>query len=53
MGFRGLHALIGHDSLAGIGLLTDMLLTGALLAVGLLLADNLLPLLGRQAQRPE
>ncbi len=53
MGFRGLHALIGHDSLAGIGLLTDMLLTGALLAVGLLLADNLLPLLGRKAEGSE
>lgn len=45
MGFRGVHALIQQDSAAGIGLLTDMLLTGAVLAVGLLLADNVMPLL--------
>jgi len=41
MGFRGLHALIEQDSAAGISLITDMLLTGAALAVGLLLADNI------------
>ena len=45
MGFRGMHALMEQDSLAGIGLMTDMLLTGAVLAVGLLLADNIMPLL--------
>lgn len=45
MGFRGLHALMSHDNAIGIGLLTDMLLTGAVLAVGLLLADNIMPLL--------
>src|SRR5574343_557704 len=39
MGFRGLHALMSHDNAIGIGLLTDMLLTGAVLAVGLLLAE--------------
>lgn len=44
MGFRGVHALIQQDSGAGISLLTDMLMTGAVLAVGLLLADNILPL---------
>lgn len=49
MGFRGLHALIGQDSIAGINLLTDMLLTGAVLAVGLLLADNILPLIFRRS----
>lgn len=50
MGFRGLHALMAQDSAAGIALITEMLLTGAVLAVGLLLADNLLPpLLPRQA----
>lgn len=41
MGFRGLHALIEQDSVTGIKLITDMVLTGAVLAVGLLLADNL------------
>lgn len=45
MGFRGVHALIQQDSTAGISLITDMVLTGAVLAVGLLLADNILPLL--------
>lgn len=43
MGFRGLHALMAQDSATGISLLTEMLLTGAVLAVGLLLADNLAP----------
>lgn len=45
MGFRGVHALIHQDSSAGINLVTDMVMTGAVLAVGLLLADNILPLL--------
>lgn len=45
MGFRGLHALMAQDSAAGIALITEMLLTGAVLAVGLLLADNLMPLI--------
>lgn len=45
MGFRGVHALIQQDSNAGISLITDMMMTGAVLAVGLLLADNILPLL--------
>ena len=45
MGFRGVHALIQQDSNAGISLITDMVMTGAVLAVGLLLADNILPLL--------
>ena len=45
MGFRGVHALIQQDSAAGIGLMTNMVLTGVVLAVGLLLADNILPLL--------
>ncbi|KXB32635.1 hypothetical protein AT959_00050 [Dechloromonas denitrificans] len=45
MGFRGVHALIQQDSAAGISLLTDMVMTGAVLAVGLLLADNILPLI--------
>jgi hypothetical protein len=31
--------------MAGISLITDMVLTGAVLAVGLLLADNILPVL--------
>ena len=41
MGFRGVHALMEQDSVAGISLLSEMLLTGAVLAVGLLLADNI------------
>lgn len=41
MGFRGLHALIEQDSATGMPLITDMLLTGAALAIGMLLADNL------------
>lgn len=45
MGFRGVHALIEQDSAAGIRLITDMVMTGAVLAVGLLLANNILPLL--------
>ena len=48
MGFRGIHALMEQDSAAGISLITDMLLTGAVLAVGLLLADNIVPLLFRR-----
>jgi uncharacterized membrane protein YjjP (DUF1212 family) len=44
MGFRGVHALMQQDSAAGIGLITDMVLTGAVLAIGLLLANNILPL---------
>ena len=44
VGFRGLHALMAQDSATGVGLLTDMVLTGAVLAVGLLLADNHAPL---------
>jgi uncharacterized membrane protein YjjB (DUF3815 family) len=45
MGLRGVHALIQQESTAGISLMTDMVMTGAVLAVGLLLADNILPLL--------
>ncbi|MCH2219148.1 MAG: threonine/serine exporter family protein, partial [Dechloromonas sp.] len=45
MGFRGLHALMQQDSVAGIGLITEMVITGAVLAVGLLLADNIMPVL--------
>ena len=52
MGFRGVHALMQQDSAAGIMLITDMILTGAVLAVGLLLADNILPLVFGQRQAP-
>ncbi|MBK7422543.1 MAG: threonine/serine exporter family protein [Propionivibrio sp.] len=45
MGFRGLYALMEQGSAMGIRLMTDMVLTGAVLAVGLLLADNIAPLL--------
>jgi len=50
MGFRGVHALIRQDSTAGISLISDMVLTGAVLAIGLLLADNILPLLFERRQ---
>lgn len=45
IGFRGLHALMEQDSAGGVSLITTMVLTGAVLAVGLLLADNIVPLL--------
>ena len=45
MGFRGVHALMQQDNVAGVNLITEMLLTGAVLAVGLLLADNIWPVL--------
>jgi uncharacterized membrane protein YjjP (DUF1212 family) len=51
MGFRGLHALMEQDSIVGIGLITDTVLTGAVLAVGLLLADNIAPWLMQQLDR--
>ena len=51
LGFRGMHALMQQESLVGINLMTDMLITGAVLAVGLLLADNIMPLLLRQEPR--
>lgn len=52
MGFRGIHALMQQDNIVGIHLMTEMLLTGAVLAVGLLLADNIWPLLfSRQATK--
>jgi uncharacterized membrane protein YjjP (DUF1212 family) len=41
MGFRGMRALIEQDSTAGLRLITEMALTGAVLAVGLLLANNI------------
>lgn len=51
MGFRGLHALMERDSAIGIGLMTEMLLIGVVLAVGLLLADNISPLLFARLRR--
>ena len=51
LGFRGLHALVQQESVVGINLMTDMLTTGAVLAVGLLLADNIMPLLLRRESR--
>jgi len=45
MGFRGVHALMEQDNASGVTLMTNMLLTGAVLAVGLLLADSIAPLL--------
>ena len=40
-----------HHSIVGIGLITDTVLTGAVLAVGLLLADNIAPWLMQQLDR--
>jgi uncharacterized membrane protein YjjB (DUF3815 family) len=51
MGFRGVHALTESDTFTGLNLMTDMLLTGAVLAVGLLLADNIAPLLFARLKR--
>ena len=45
MGFRGVHALMEQDNASGVTLMTNMLLTGAVLAVGMLLADSIAPLL--------
>ena len=52
MGFRGVHALIEQDSAVGVALVTNMALTGAVLAVGLLLADNIAPLLFTRRHKP-
>jgi len=52
MGFRGVHALIEQDNAVGVVLMTNMALTGAVLAVGLLLADNIAPLLFARRQHP-
>ena len=52
MGFRGVHALIEQDSAVGVALVTNMALTGAVLAVGLLLADNIAPLLFTRRHNP-
>lgn len=52
MGFRGLHALMQQESAAGVSLITDMVLTGAVLAVGLLLADNVMPHLLARRKAP-
>ncbi len=51
MGFRGVHALISNESSAGISLMTDMLLFGAVLTIGLLLADSIAPLLFSRRQQ--
>ncbi len=51
VGFRGLNALIEQDFLQGIKITTDMVLTATALAVGLLLANGLSPILFAQ-RRP-
>ena len=51
MGLRGVHALIEKDSTAVLQLMTDMASIGAVLAVGLLLADNIAPLLFARLKR--
>jgi uncharacterized membrane protein YjjB (DUF3815 family) len=45
VGFRGLDALIQNDSLTGIKATTEMVLTATALAVGMLLAHSLMPLI--------
>jgi len=52
IGFRGMHALLLEDSAAGLHLLVDMALTGAVLAVGLLLANNIALALRSRSERP-
>ena len=53
VGFRGLDALIQQDFLAGIKTTTEMILTATALAVGMLLAHSLMPLIvpGRKRSR--
>ena len=46
MGFCGVHALAESDTLTSLNLMTDMLL-----AIGLLLADNITPLLFARLKR--
>lgn len=45
VGFRGLDALIQNDFLTGIKTTTEMILTATALAVGMLLAHSLMPLI--------
>ena len=51
MGLRGVRALLEKDSATGLQLMTDMAMIGAVLAVGLLLADNIAPLLFTRRKR--
>jgi uncharacterized membrane protein YjjP (DUF1212 family) len=41
VGFKGLHALMEQDNLAGISTITSMVITGAALVIGTLLANGL------------
>jgi uncharacterized membrane protein YjjP (DUF1212 family) len=41
VGFKGLHALMEQDNLAGISTITSMVITGAALVIGTLLANSL------------
>jgi uncharacterized membrane protein YjjP (DUF1212 family) len=41
VGFKGLHALMEQDNLAGISTITTMIITGAALVIGTLLANSL------------
>ena len=41
VGFKGLHALMEQDNLAGITTMTNMVITGAALVIGTLLANSL------------
>jgi uncharacterized membrane protein YjjP (DUF1212 family) len=41
VGFKGLHALMEQDNLAGISTMTSMVITGAALVIGTLLANSL------------
>lgn len=45
VGFRGLSALIAQDFTEGVRITTEMLLTGTALAVGILLANGLAPIM--------
>ena len=41
VGFKGLHSLMEQDNLAGISTITNMVITGAALVIGTLLANSL------------
>ena len=47
VGFRGLHALMTRDSIAGINTITDMAVTAAALAIGTLMANAIAPTIAK------
>jgi uncharacterized membrane protein YjjB (DUF3815 family) len=47
VGFRGLHALMTRDSIAGINTITDMAVTATALAIGTLMANAIAPTIAK------